>query len=241
MATFLNHKACPNCGSRDNRGVWDDGSEWCFGCHDYTPPQGEKKIENWLDKQKSSVFTTIVKLPEDAQAYFPPEVKAWLNKYNLTNEELAKLQPLYSMERESLIFPVYAQGELVMYQERMFGADAKRKYLTTGAKDVLHILHVGKSPTNEIVVVEDAVSACRVSTVMDALPVWGSYLNVRMANYLATRYARLRIWLDYNKRIEAIKQARMFRPLFEQVSTTVTPLDPKEYSHEFIRSMVNEH
>lgn len=236
MATFLNHKSCPDCGSRDNRGVWDDGSEWCFGCHSYTPPNSGKKIQNYLDKQKSSAFTKIVKLPEDAQEYFPPNVKAWLNKYNLTNEELAKLQPLYSMERESLIFPVYAQGELIMFQERFFG-DSPRKYQTTGAKDVVHILAANENPTNEVVVVEDAISACRVSTVMDAIPLWGSYLNVRMANYLATRYAQLRIWLDYNKRIEAIKQARVYRPLFERVSTTVTPLDPKEYTPEFIRSL----
>lgn len=47
-STFLQHISCPNCGSSDNRGVYDDGHEYCFGCGDYkggdgTPPGPHRK------------------------------------------------------------------------------------------------------------------------------------------------------------------------------------------------------
>lgn len=32
---FLHHVPCETCGSKDNRGVYDDGHEYCFGCNDY--------------------------------------------------------------------------------------------------------------------------------------------------------------------------------------------------------------
>lgn len=32
MGTFLRHIACDNCGSSDGRGVYEDGTSWCFVC-----------------------------------------------------------------------------------------------------------------------------------------------------------------------------------------------------------------
>lgn len=36
-ATFLGHEPCPECGSSDNLGRWDDGHAYCFGCGHYQP------------------------------------------------------------------------------------------------------------------------------------------------------------------------------------------------------------
>lgn len=36
-ATFLYHTNCPDCGSKDNLGVYSDNHRWCFGCSKYTP------------------------------------------------------------------------------------------------------------------------------------------------------------------------------------------------------------
>ena len=38
-STFVSHEPCPNCGSRDNLGVYDDGHTYCFGCQTYTHPK----------------------------------------------------------------------------------------------------------------------------------------------------------------------------------------------------------
>jgi twinkle protein len=36
-STLLHHGPCDACGSRDNRGFYSDGHEYCFGCKDYKP------------------------------------------------------------------------------------------------------------------------------------------------------------------------------------------------------------
>lgn len=38
---FLYHTTCPDCGSSDANGVYDDGHEHCFSCGRHTPPTGE--------------------------------------------------------------------------------------------------------------------------------------------------------------------------------------------------------
>ena len=35
-STFLRHEACPDCGSSDALGVYDDNHTFCFACHTHT-------------------------------------------------------------------------------------------------------------------------------------------------------------------------------------------------------------
>lgn len=164
--------------------------------------------------------------------YLPNHAKEWLAKYELTKEQLDVLSPLYSFNKDLLIFPIYAQGELIMYQGRYFGDNPKHpKYLTYGAKDVLHIL--GKQ-TDSVCVVEDIISAVKVSTVMQAMPLWGSNLSLKDATRLSKMFTTLVIWLDHDKAKESVKQRQAFAPLFQQSLSIITELDPKEYSHEAI-------
>lgn len=236
MARFLKHIPCPNCGSKDNRGVWDDGSEYCFGCRDYSLPERKEIVNKFLDKSKKGDLKAKIRLPDDAQTYLPEKVNSWLQKYNLTKEELRVLNPLYSYDRDLLIFPVYGPDSLLMYQGRYFGDNPKHpKYLTYGAKDVLHIL--GSDPET-IVVTEDLISAVKVSTVTSALPLWGSSIPLGLARRLSDRFKRLGIWLDMDKAKESLKMRSELLPLFEEVKSIITPLDPKEYNYDEIRGFI---
>lgn len=235
MATFLKHIPCGVCGSADNRGVWDDGSEWCFGCRSYTPPHGQAIVNNYVAKRSKPQGYKNVTLPEDALPYLPNHAKAWLAKYHLTKEELSELAPLYSFEKDLLIFPIYAQGELIMYQGRYFGDKPKHpKYLTYGAKDVLHIL--GDTTRDVVCVVEDIISAVRVASVIPAMPLFGSVLSLKDANRLSLLFSSLFVWLDRDKANESIKTSRTYAPLFNQTRSIITELDPKEYAHAEIQS-----
>jgi DNA primase len=184
-------------------------------------------------KDKGKI-TKIVKLPDDAQSYLPPNVKGWLDKYHLTNEELKCLRPLYSQEREMLIFPVYAQGELLMWQGRYYGPKKDHpKYLTYGAKDVLHILNPGAS---QLVLTEDVVSAVRVSSLTTAMPLWGSTIGLGLATRLCKRFKGLLLWLDKDKASESLKSRSRLSPLFGSVYSIITDKDPKEYSIDEVAS-----
>jgi twinkle protein len=45
VAKFVGHEACPDCGSADNLGRYDDGSAWCFteGCKHWEGPEGSSR------------------------------------------------------------------------------------------------------------------------------------------------------------------------------------------------------
>lgn len=236
MALWTRNTYCPNCGSKDNLGVYDDGSSWCWGCRKYTPPESQEVIKKILDKNKSSVITFNVILPEDAQPFLPEHAKRWLDKYHLTKEELHVLSPLYSFDRDLLIFPVYGPSGILMYQGRYFGERKTHpKYLTYGSKDVLHIL--GKD-SDKLVLTEDLISAVKVSTVQQAMPIWGSNIPLGIATRLSKRFKHLVIWLDMDKAKESLKQASTLSPLFESVKSVITELDPKEYNHEQIKQFL---
>lgn len=51
MAEFSHHAECPECGSADNRAVYDDGSSWCFGCETYFKADGS--IDNSRETVKA--------------------------------------------------------------------------------------------------------------------------------------------------------------------------------------------
>lgn len=234
MAKFVKHIPCPNCGSKDNRGLYSDGSEWCFGCNAWKRPD----IASWFSNKELEHFNKVVKLPDDAQGFLPKPAQDWLDKYHLTKEELRSLRPLYSQSKELLIFPVFAQGELLMYQGRYFGDNPKHpKYLTYGSKDVLHILNPGSSVC---VLTEDVVSATKVSSITTAMPLWGSTIGLGLATRLTSRFKSVVLWLDMDKAEESLKSRSRLFPLFQGVYSIISPKDPKEYSHEEIRNFIKD-
>lgn len=237
MASWLRNTVCPECGSKDNLGEYDDGSAFCWGCHYYRSPN---LVTSFVPKKKKSVYTNVY-LPEDATTYLPSYAREWLAQYDLTKEEICAIQPLYSFTKEQLIFPVYdADMKLLMYQGRYFGEKKDYpKYLTYGAKDVLHFLG---EDYETITVTEDLISAVKVAfsgAMTTVMPLWGSGIPLELAIRLSRRFKRLVIWLDMDKATESLKMRLKLSTLFETVSCIVTPLDPKEYTHEQIRELVS--
>lgn len=233
---WLRNQPCPNCKSRDNLGVWDDGSTWCWGCHRYTPPT--KHLDN-LKKRlliSKSDNKKELKLPYDSIPTLPKKVLDWLGKYKLSKEQIEKLHPLYSEDKEVLIFPfIDSRGELIAWQGRYFGNKEKYpKYLTYGAKDFLCLFR-SKHDNKTVSVVEDVISAVKLSTFNDSLALLGSHLSLKTALRLSRSYENIIIWLDADKYKEAIKQQENISSLFNRVKVIYTDNDPKEYNNEEIR------
>ena len=45
QGTFVQHEACPECGSKDNLARYSTGQGYCFGCGHWEAPKGEGKVE----------------------------------------------------------------------------------------------------------------------------------------------------------------------------------------------------
>lgn len=221
---FLRHKPCHLCGSRDNRAVYLDGSEWCFGCSKGKPPSHYIPEEDYMEVKEKLVY------PNRLSDTLPPENKAWLRKYGLTDEEIAlfKYDPL---DRRH-IYQVADYGELVYYEARSI--DKTPKCISHGEKPT-HILNL---LSDTICLVEDIVSAIRVSRFVSSMPLFGAHLHDPAK--IAKLYGKAIVWLDYNKGDVAFKMAEQLEARGVVTSVVLTALDPKEHTHEEMSVVIEE-
>jgi hypothetical protein len=244
MGVFVKHEACPRCGSKDNLGRYSDGSAWCFGCHyrekaDRIPVIDEK----YLEKEHQSIT-----LSDDLCNDFPEHVVGWLAKYHVPVEEAIKHGWKYSPKWDQLVFTFAdADGNVACSQARNFRQGAKTKYFNQGSPaDVLPIFHCGRavgmgaSNSRALVVVEDAVSAARISRQCDAMPCLGSYLPVRKLTALKLlNYESITVWLDSDKLKEAMEIADKAKWIGLSSKVVHTELDPKEYTDQEISKFLS--
>lgn len=237
---FLRHEACPNCGSRDNVGVWSDGHKYCFGGCGYFAA-----ADNNVTTVKSRLFPAegsngVPPFPEDTSIHIPEVPYSWLKKC-LDDEEILRHRIGWSQSKESLIFPIFDKdGNLLMWQSRYFGSLGNfPKYLTKGYKgDILHVL--GEHPTDRVVLVEDLISAIVVSRRENSMPLWGSTIHLKTLRHLSRYYGKLAIWLDADKLKEAVKAQGVARLLFDDVEILFSEEDPKYQNLEQLTKILGE-
>lgn len=219
MSKFIHHTACPDCGSRDNCAIYDDGHEWCFGCGYYKSSQPWKKVIRAT--KKSDRFN----LPSDASYNLSKEAKDWYHTYKISDTEAAKNRFQWSESKKWLIMPVWSQlGELKMFQARCFGTGPK--YFTKGpVQEVDHIL--GNKSSKVLYVVEDMLSAIKISRLVTAMPLFGSNMSDEKILRLSKNYDTLMIWLDYDKARDAITLRLRAKNVFQQAFFVSSQEDPK--------------
>jgi hypothetical protein len=238
MGEFQRFEPCPNCGSRDNLGVYSDG-KWCFGCGYRVPGykgmsvddiRKQIRYEEDRDKKKSRKPY----LPEDFSLSIPPVPLEWLRKYGVTDEEIQRLRIGWSESHGALVFPAYdVFGNLLLVQLRQM---APKGFYTRGFPESVIWTVAPTSPVlaNSLCVVEDFVSCIRVGRIVESMPLWGSNLSLNQIRRLCDRYERLYLWLDFDKAGHAAKLRIKALPYFRSVSVIVTELDPKDYTDEQI-------
>ena len=247
MSEFLYHAPCPNCGSRDNLGVYTD-HQYCFGCN-YSNFENSvnPKLLKVSENNKKKIHGNCLPMPDDASPNIPAEGIKWLQQYHITGQDMNKHNILWSetgrvvrgivLFAPCMIFPVYdCYGNLLMWQGRYFGDDKKApKYFTAHAKDVLHVIGTQGS----VVLVEDFISAIRVGKKhARSLPLWGSSINLDLLVRLYHVCDDITIWLDADKGRYAEEAANRARQFFNHVKVIHTDLDPKCYSDSEIERIL---
>jgi DNA primase len=127
-----------------------------------------------------------------------------------------------------------------MYQGRYFGqANDRPRYSTKGQSDTCY--HIIGEPSVSILVVEDCVSAIKVSRVAQVMPLWGSQLSYDRIIKLSNRFEELVVWLDRDKANYALRAHLKASLLFDRVRVVITNKDPKEYNETEIRKHLGQH
>jgi hypothetical protein len=153
----------------------------------------------------------------------------WVLK-TLSMEEIQHHRLLWSNSSKLLIFPFYKNAELIGWIGRNFGKEGP-KYRIHGIKTEISTVY---GEGNTLVFTEDLLSAIIVSRVTAARPLFGTSLN----QAYVTGFESYKLWLDKDKRIEAMKQSNHFKQYGIDISPIFSEEDPKTYSKEQIKDFL---
>lgn len=240
-STFVKHIPCQKCGSKDNSALYSDGHTYCFGCGHRTNPDRKLFIQP-TNVESSRVNTDYrgrsLDTPIDSTKNLPDFCYQWLYKYNLTSQEIDELDVYWSEYTGLLIFPMKKDGVLSGYVGRRFKGEGS-KYMVKGEKRTFSV-PMGSGET--IVFTEDLISAKIVSRVTTSCCLFGTSVSKELVSRLASssKYNRYLIWLDKDKRSEALRQALYFKQFGYNFGVIMSEKDPKDCSMDFIKKEVSK-
>ena len=250
----------------DNLATYSDGSSYCWSCG--FSDMGNSHIVRFLARRDKSLLDESngiktlpsVMLPDDSVTDYPDKALHWINSYELDRIDLLNNGILYSDKESRLLFPFWNDGELLGWQGRYFGNDTtKKKWYSRGKLDcIFHILFNGRvknhsiSPlklgkvghamndaTRRIVLVEDVVSALKVSKVgIDAMPLFGVNIKQRWPKIRLLGYSEALLWLDPDMHIKIVKESRVGCLNGITTHAVLSTKDPKCHTLEEIRNYI---
>ena len=251
MARFLYHTGCPKCHSRDNLGIYDDGSSWCFGCSISSSPT----ISPYVLEDEEEYLKP---LPNDLTTEYSKQALDWTMKYDITPTDLLTRGACFSPGSNQLIFPSPSPRGIALTKEvlskekvfacgRLLNPSNKQRYTTYNQRLQPFIykadvpegygIRRGRGRTT-LVMVEDCLSAIKVARQVDCMPLLTSTLPTKDLVAVAGLYDAFLIWLDGNMYHKAQKIARKLQMLGKEARAIYTKLDPKEYDNLTIQKIV---
>ena len=232
MSYFITHTGCPKCGSSDAFAEYDDGHFWCFSCGHYVPAKGNIQV---VERHFSERGTNVNSLPLNISLDIPKEPYKWLKSYGITDEEIVNNKLMWG--DGMLIFPYYGEEDELLYWQGRYFPKKTPKVLTRGYPD--NYVNFRRVGTERVCVVEDSISAIKVSRVCSSMELLGSNLSMHKALGLSMVFSHLTLWLDSDKLLTATKFVNKYSSLFDKCDYIYTDKDPKEYSIDDIREILN--
>ena len=216
----------------DNLVTYTDGHVYCFSCGYYSSSIYKRNNEQ-------SLWKGYPTLPKDTVGEIDALGLSWLAKYGIVRDELTKFDIRWSPSKKWLIFPVYSGTDiLLMYQAKTFEGPAK--YLTFGSPESIINILAQKERDKNLVLVEDMLSAIKVSRQTSSMPLWGSSIGPgKFGRLQFSRSDNLIFWLDHDKRKESLILATRSRQYGFTSSVLVTEKDPKEYNDKEIAEFLS--
>lgn len=235
--TLLYKTRCPECAKEnkdrrgDNLAVYENGS-YCFSCgyssRTYSKPNLLKRKD--ID----------ISLPEDITFELPPIATYWLNKYEITEQEIISNHLCYSYAKSYLIFPIWIKNNLEAWQGRYLGDNADHpKWVSRSINNSLYYINHNHNSVS-LCCVEDIVSSIKVSRYVDCMPLFNAHLSQqRIAKIFELGYNKLIIWLDPDKRKESLAFAEYAKLYGLEVKVVFSDKDPKECNESFILNQIS--
>lgn len=238
----IRKEACPECRrigndrTGDNLAVYSDGHTYCYRCGYGT---GRKTFT-----RSSNTPTSSIILPADVTTQLPYEATAWLRQYQLGRLDVQNHKVMWSEHWSRLIFPYFNSTELLAWQGRYISHGNKEtqgkppaKWFSQGKiHEIIHPINVNR---RQAILVEDILSAIKVSRYQGAIPIFGSSVSAKQILRLKTVVDRVWYWLDPDMRTKSVKLANLSTLLGLPASVIFSDKDPKDHTHEEIQMILD--
>lgn len=228
---------CFDCGAGRGLAEYEDGT-FCHACHTKTKSRSLIKQEKAVKKE--------LKVPmwDGTDQEWPREAFNWLIKY-ADNGQLTFDKVFWSDEYKRIVFPSPC-GKAAW----MRSVNEQPKWLFVGDKDAVFCYEkyprnlpncpIEVYQSNAICLVEDVVSAIKVSEVMDSMALGGTVLKDNIYSYIGNNgYQKVYIFLDGDG--AGRKGAEQIRKKLALLCDTViirSNRDPKEHMIDEIKELL---
>jgi hypothetical protein len=239
MSSFVGLEQCPRCAEngrdrhRDNLGVYSDGSSHCFSCGYHTNPRFALKY--LMDRKEKVSDKEKAVLPIDFQRQIPTKYWQWLLAYGLPMSYW-KAHCGYSEKEERLVFTV---GNPIRFSVGRSLSVGDSKWKVYGDKSC-YVEVVSEQLSDQVVLVEDIISAHKVGLVASTIPLFGTIISDGVVKKLQELNRPVRLWLDEDQYPYLAKKiGRLQALLGPPMSYIKTRKDPKDYSTEEIKEILS--
>lgn len=218
-SVFTHNEACPKCRDRgedlagDNLACYSDKHKYCFKCGHYVPGDALTQF--------TTVATPERKVGDIQTCDFSAETLAYLKSYGLTNDEIH--QHLQG----------HADGYCFIDSKFQFirRLHKKPKVLTYGDVVGNEPIFATDAECHTIVIVEDVVSAIKVSRLFDSCALLKANIHGTLLSRLSRRYDSCVLWLDpdMHKHMAEVLLPKV-QPYFVSTQIIMSSKDPKEHT-----------
>ena len=241
----IRKEQCPKCRelgndrSHDNLAVYSDGHCYCFRCGYST---GRKHITQTIEKPATSIV-----LPADVTTTLPTEARQWLEQYQLSRLDLQQNHVMWSDKWSRLIFPYFDDTGLIAWQGRYVPCGMNKveingkipaKWFSQGK--IHEIIHPIKVRNRTAILVEDIISAIKVSQFAGSIPIFGSSISAKQFLRLKTLVDRVYLWLDPDMRTKSVSMASLGKLMGLETHVIFSDKDPKDHDHASIANIYGE-
>lgn len=242
----INTFHCKEGNNNDRLYITNKGDVYVFYCH-HCQSRGALPVSRAAYKRAvrgaKECYHHSYMLPSDAltePSKWPVEALKWPLSAGLTFSEMAGLNLQYSKKLDRVCIPISYSGQYRGFLARRVGKEGP-KYLARQNDRDNFIFHKHVTDNNIIVIVEDVLSAYKISKAgYNTLALMGTHLTDSMLSLVSSNYNNYIIWMDNDNPDVKLAQASVKKQLglYGGVRIVKTNSDPKSYTTDEIKSIL---
>jgi hypothetical protein len=252
VGTTLPKSVCPVCNGGTSReksfSVTVDPSGILFNCHRSSCEGGRGIIATGTsvvgaDRIKPEL--RIFKHPTEGLTDY--DLSQFSRRYGITSQELIDNNVVQCPSRGSIVYPIYNfMGYEIGKQERWYSWSKRRpferKALYYREMDYPTLYVPRTSPlTDRLYVVEDTLSAIKISRLYTACALLGTSLNNELLLlFKEAKIKELVLLLDPDAFTKSIRIKREYSLYFDEIRIVQLPDDPKDMNFDDLQEMLDE-